>query len=471
MATSSSGTYDITVKVRPRSYNVTVGTQILHRLPTLLQTLQPKAKTFVVVTDDNVEKLHWPTLCHFFLNAGWTELDPNKTSTKPETQEQPPPPSPQPTPNPRQLPQSQLATESQSKSLPQFVHISIGPGGERNKSRATKARIEDFMLSIGCHRDCVVIAFGGGIVGDLAGFVAATFMRGVAYVQVPTTLLAIVDASVGGKTAINTTAGKNLIGAFHQPAVVFVDLHLLTSLPRRHFVNGLAEVVKMAACLDEQFFNLLEAELLSEEGALSLLPQTQPQRSGHHQHQEHYKALLQHIVQRSVELKAHVVEQDEREKGLRAVLNWGHTIGHSIESLSEPRLLHGECVAIGCVKETEIAQAVGICDDTTDTLMRVKRLFSAVGLPTSMPTEASVRALEGRDNSTENTNDSNATSNRDDATFPLPTTAVLEQMLVDKKNSGGAIKCVLLERIGKFAVDPVARVVDAAVFRAVLDRV
>ena len=221
--------------------------------------------------------------------------------------------------------------------------------------------------------------------------------------QVPTTLLAMVDASVGGKTAVNTRAGKNLVGAFHQPRLVWADLALLDTLPPRHFANGLAEAIKMAACLDAAFFNELEAA--SSRGELGqalgvgpagraakkaittvVLPSQHEegdhQRPQHHHQQQQQQQqqeqlqqqrparqrrrqrrhrhcdpqLLLRIVQRSVELKAEVVEQDERERGLRAVLNWGHTIGHGVESLMEPRLLHGECVAIGCVKEAEVSQ-------------------------------------------------------------------------------------------------------------------
>eukprot|EP00434_Breviolum_minutum_P032740 symbB.v1.2.028953.t1/scaffold3121.1/size63108/1 len=201
--------------------------------------------------------------------------------------------------------------------------------GESSKNRETKAAIEDFMLSNKCTRDSAILALGGGVVGDLAGFTAATYMRGIPVVQVPTSTMAMIDSSVGGKTALNVPAGKNLVGAFHQPKVIFADPTVLSTLSRREVVEGLAEAIKMGVIRDAQLF---ETMATNAEKIMSLDNQ-----------------LLQEVLHKAVKHKADIVAIDEKETGLRATLNYGHTIGHAIEALVSPQMLHGECVSIGCL--------------------------------------------------------------------------------------------------------------------------
>jgi 3-dehydroquinate synthase len=241
------------------------------------------------------------------------------------------------------------------------------PAGESNKTRESWARLTDQMLAKKFGRDSVVIALGGGVVGDLAGFVAATFMRGIPVLQIPTTLVAMVDASIGGKTAVDTPAGKNLVGAFHPPAVVLVDPQLLTTLPLREMRAGFAEIVKHGVIADAVYLREVASgasEMLSAGGSAS-------------------DRMLSLIV-RSVEIKADIVSRDEREEGLRKTLNFGHTIGHAVELVSGYSLLHGEAVAIGMALEGRLAEQIGVAKAGTAAAI-VKALQSA-GLPTDLPT-------------------------------------------------------------------------------------
>jgi 3-dehydroquinate synthase len=241
------------------------------------------------------------------------------------------------------------------------------PAGESNKTRESWARLTDQMLAKKFGRDSVVIALGGGVVGDLAGFVAATFMRGIPVLQIPTTLVAMVDASIGGKTAVDTPAGKNLVGAFHPPAVVLVDPQLLTTLPLREMRAGFAEIVKHGVIADDVYLREVASgasEMLSAGGSAS-------------------DRMLSLIV-RSVEIKADIVSRDEREEGLRKTLNFGHTIGHAVELVSGYSLLHGEAVAIGMALEGRLAEQIGVAKAGTAAAI-VKALQSA-GLPTDLPT-------------------------------------------------------------------------------------
>ncbi len=217
--------------------------------------------------------------------------------------------------------------------------VIVIPAGERSKSQAVKQGIEGKMFRKGCGRDTVIIAFGGGVVGDLAGYVAATYMRGLPYVQVPTTLLAMVDSSVGGKTGIDTPFGKNLIGAFWRPQLVLSDTQFLNALPRAHLVNGLIEAAKIAlTCNSGDFDYILDHVDRAVQGDLKVLT---------------------HIIRRAVATKAAVVGHDEREAGERMVLNFGHTVGHAIESLSNYRMMHGISVALGILMEAKVAQLLG----------------------------------------------------------------------------------------------------------------
>lgn len=216
------------------------------------------------------------------------------------------------------------------------------PVGERSKNRHIKAKLEDQMLSSGCDRDTLILAVGGGVVGDLAGYIAATYMRGIPYIQVPTTLLAMLDSSVGGKTGVDTTLGKNLIGAFWQPKAVISDIQCLYTLSRKQRIHGLIEALKIFLTHDADSVNYFEHNLDS------ILNIEAP--------------MLIKIIRRAVQLKAEIVTHDERENNQRAVLNFGHTIGHALESLSDYRILHGYAVALGILVEAKIAHLMGLLD-------------------------------------------------------------------------------------------------------------
>lgn len=260
------------------------------------------------------------------------------------------------------------------------------PPGEQLKTRETWSMLTDALLDQGFGRDTTIVALGGGVVGDLAGFIAATYMRGVPFVQVPTTLLAMVDASIGGKTGVDTRHGKNLVGAFHQPAAVVIDPSVLETLPVEHLRAGFAEIVKHGAIADAEYFERVASYV-------EHWPQTG-------QGLEELTAL----IRRSVEIKAGIVGGDEREHGLRKVLNFGHTIGHAIEAASEFRMLHGEAVAIGLVAEARLAERLGIA--MGGTARNIEGVCRAAGLPTAVPsipvdvllrfTRADKKAREGR---------------------------------------------------------------------------
>ena len=246
------------------------------------------------------------------------------------------------------------------------------PDGEEHKHWQTLNLVFDALLTAGCDRRTTLYALGGGVVGDMAGFAAASFMRGVPYVQVPTTLLAQVDSSVGGKTAINHPLGKNLIGAFHQPLRVVCDLEALTTLPDRELRAGLAEVVKYGPIADWSFFEWIEAH------ASDLLARD--------------LAALAHAVQRSCEIKAAIVARDERESDVRAILNFGHTFGHAIEAgLGFGQWLHGEAVAAGMVLGASLSTRLGLIDATV--AERLTALLSRLGLPTQPPNLGAERYL------------------------------------------------------------------------------
>jgi 3-dehydroquinate synthase len=271
------------------------------------------------------------------------------------------------------------------------------PDGEEHKTLASLAAIYDRLLAAGFERGSPIIALGGGVVGDVAGFAAATLLRGVPFIPVPTTLLAQVDSSVGGKTGINHPAGKNLIGAFYQPQLVLADIDTLKTLPRRQFLSGLAEVIKYGAILDADLFALIEQQLdrvLALDGDL-----------------------LRHLVRRSCELKAMVVQRDERESDYRAILNFGHTLGHAIENVTAyKRYAHGEALAIGMVFAAALSATRGHCD--REPMQRITGLLQRADLPVDLPVE-----LLGE---------------------PL-TRAVAG----DKKASGGKVKFVCLTSIGQ----------------------
>jgi pentafunctional AROM polypeptide len=266
--------------------------------------------------------------------------------------------------------------EASSLSTPPRLLTYTIPPGENSKSRSTKGVVEDWLLSQGCTRDTVIIALGGGVIGDMIGFVAATYMRGIKFVQVPTTLLAMVDSSIGGKTAIDTPAGKNLVGAFWQPSRIYIDLQFLESLPKREIINGMAEVVKTAAIWDEKEFTALEGN------AETILQAIDKKSVNGRRNLDAVASILKRIVLGSVRVKAEVVSADEREGGLRNLLNFGHSIGHAMEAILTPQILHGESVAMGMVKEAELARYLGVLDPSA--VARLTKCIASYGLPTSL---------------------------------------------------------------------------------------
>ncbi len=286
------------------------------------------------------------------------------------------------------------------------------PDGEAHKDWPTLNLIFDHLLRHGADRKTVLFALGGGVVGDITGFAAASYMRGVPFVQVPTTLLAQVDSSVGGKTAINHPLGKNMIGAFYQPRRVICDLDTLATLPARELSAGLAEVIKYGPIADPAFLAWIEAHLDA------LLARD--------------RKALAHAVKRSCEIKAWVVGQDERESGLRAILNFGHTFGHAIEAgLGYGEWLHGEAVGCGMVMAADLSAALGLVP--ADFVDRLRRLVERAGLPVTGPALGAARYLE--------------------------------LMRVDKKAEAGEIRFVVIESLGRAAMRPaddalVARVIE-----------
>ena len=272
----------------------------------------------------------------------------------------------------------------------------VVPDGEGAKTWEVLDTVHDALLANRCDRKTTIVALGGGVIGDLAGFAAATYQRGIPFIQVPTTLLALVDSSVGGKTAINHPRGKNMIGAFHQPRLVLADTDTLKTLPDREFRSGLAEVIKYGFIYDYAFLEWLEANmdalLVRDAGALT------------------------HAIKRSCEIKAEIVAQDERETGIRAWLNLGHTFGHAIEAgLGYGEWLHGEAVAAGMVTAAELSRLQGHL--SVADVSRVRRLVQRAGLPTASPQLGQQRYFD--------------------------------LMRIDKKAEDGAIRYVLLKRLGE----------------------
>lgn len=298
-----------------------------------------------------------------------------------------------------------------------LLRYNVSPG-ENNKSRETKAAVEDFLLQQGCTRDTIIIAVGGGVIGDMIGFVAATFMRGVRLIQVPTSLLSMVDSSIGGKTAIDTPLGKNFIGAFYQPQYVFVDVSFLETLPARQFINGMAEVVKTAAIWNEKEFVRLEE---FAEKFISVVTQNDIELST-------IRDDLVKTVLESIKVKADVVSSDEKEASLRNLLNFGHTIGHAIEAILTPQALHGECVSIGMIKEAELARYLGILSPVA--VARLSKCLVSYQLPVSLDDKIFSKRVGNK-------------------RHYVVIDTLLEKMLIDKKNDGSKIRCVILEAIGK----------------------
>lgn len=296
------------------SYDVHIGSGLLDRCGDLIRRAAP-AHRYVIISDDNVQRLYAQRLRDAMGNGPRTEL------------------------------------------------MTV-PAGEAHKTRERWAHLTDGLLADGFGRDTTILALGGGVIGDLAGFVAATYMRGIPFVQLPTTVLAMIDASVGGKTGVDTPAGKNLVGAFHQPRAVIADPGVLASLPAKELRSGIAEAVKHGAIADADYYDSVDREML-----VVLHAPTTP--------------AMQSILARSVEIKASIVRQDEREGGIRRNLNFGHTLGHAIESESGYTLLHGEAIAIGMVLEAKLGESLGVTEPGTVT--RLRDTLQKAGLPVATP--------------------------------------------------------------------------------------
>lgn len=290
------------------------------------------------------------------------------------------------------------------KSAGLNAQLTVIPAGERTKTLRWVSRVLDDLVKSRFERSSVLVGLGGGVMGDLTGFAAAIYLRGIPFVQVPTTLVAQVDSSVGGKTGVNHPSGKNLVGAFYQPRLVLMDIGTLKTLPRREWLGGMAEVIKYGVIQDEPFFTYLEqhmdALLEMKEDAIS------------------------HIVAQSCRIKAAVVAEDERESGRRRILNYGHTIGHALETLGRYRtFIHGEAVAIGMVQEADLSRHLGLCPQ--DVVRRQQTLIERTGLPSRLPRTTFVDLWNA--------------------------------MQHDKKVAKGRIFCVLPESIGQVRIDPLER--------------
>ena len=365
--TAQAAAQKVAIALDDRSYAITIGAGLLAD-PATYQAV-PKAATALIVTNTTVAPLYAQQL------------------------------------------QAALASKYQ------HIHTVTLPDGEAYKDWQTLNLIFDALLERGADRKTVLFALGGGVVGDMTGFAAASYMRGVPFVQVPTTLLAQVDSSVGGKTAINHPLGKNMIGAFYQPQLVVCDLGTLNTLPPRELSAGLAEIIKYGPIADMAFFDWIEANL---DALLARDP-----------------VALAHAVKRSCEIKAWVVGQDERESGIRAILNFGHTFGHAIESgMGYGAWLHGEGVGCGMVMAAHLSQRLGLVDAAF--VRRLTALISRAGLPVTGP------QLDATDSAGR----------------------YLELMRVDKKSEAGEIKFVLIDKPGSAVV----RGAPDALVREVIDQ-
>ena len=331
-----------------RSYPVIVGGGALARLPALLSGLA--AARCAVISDSNVAPLHGETVAGILRRAG------------------------------------------RATSLIPF------PAGETHKTRATKEILEDAMLTQGFGPDSLVVAAGGGVTIDLAGYVAATYMRGVPWVAVPTSLLAMADAAIGGKTGVDVPSGKNLIGAYHQPIAVLADTSFLATLPAGERLEGLAEIVKAGIIADAGLFEAIERSASNPDGGTP-------------------DALLGLLV-RSIAVKVRVVSEDERESDLRKILNYGHTVGHALERLTGYAISHGRAISIGMAAEARMSVALGLMGEGD--AARIGRVLSALGLPTRLPE-------------------------------PIEPASVLEAARVDKKARAGRIEYSLPRAIGAMA--------------------
>ena len=351
----------LNINLGERSYDIIIGANLLSKVgKTLSQVLQPSR--IVLITHPFLFQLYGDKISSGFNNQGW-------------------------------------ATD--------VFQISEG---ETAKTLKQAEIIYDGLLALKCDRKSVLVALGGGVIGDLVGFVAATYQRGIPFVQVPTTLLSQVDSSVGGKTAVNHPKGKNMIGAFYQPSLVIADLDTLQSLPKNEFRAGLAEVIKYGIIYDANLFNYLEK---NTEKILQM-----------------DEKCLTHIIKTSCAIKAKVVEKDELESHYRMILNFGHTLGHAIEALTNySRFVHGEAVAIGMVYAAKLSLHLGKCSE--ETTKRIKELVKKCGLPTEFPV--------------------------------LDAQTIVKSLYYDKKTMNNKIKFILVKEIGK--VEIIDNMPEADIFK------
>ncbi|MCI0454135.1 MAG: 3-dehydroquinate synthase [Candidatus Dadabacteria bacterium] len=336
-------------KTEDKSYEIIIGEDILKKIPQFLKK-EKSAYVYVIITDSNVTSLYGQELLKVFKNSGLNS------------------------------------------------HLIAFHAGEAHKSRDTKAWIEDEMSKLKIGRDSCIIALGGGVVGDMAGFVAATYNRGLPCIQAPTTLVSSVDSSIGGKTGVDTPYGKNLIGTFYQPWRVYIDVSTLRTLHEKEIREGLAEIIKYSVIKDEKLFEYLEKNI---EHVFSFTTK-----------------VLIHIIRRCCEIKGEVVELDEKESNLRKILNFGHTIGHAIENASNYTISHGEAISIGMVIEGEIGVELGFWNKLE--FKKLLALLKRARLPVKLHK-------------------------------PLDITRIIDTMKLDKKARRGKIEVVLPKKIGEMA--------------------
>lgn len=355
------------------SYDIEIGYDLKNKLVSDIERgLVGKVRKFAVITDTNVSDVYARPICERLLREGYE------------------------------------------------VDMFVFQAGEKSKTRETKARIEDAMLEKGYRRDCCIIAVGGGVVTDISGFIAGTFGRGVPFINYATTLLAAADASVGGKTAVDTPLATNLIGLFNQPEKVYIDIASWTTLPAREVKSGMAETIKHACMASEDMFEFLEENM---DDIMSFS-----------------QFACEYIAENNCQIKYKVVMQDERESGLREILNLGHTVGRAIETVSNYTLLHGEAVAIGLVAQALLSESLGYM--TEEQVARVIALLEKAGLPTTIPAYIDREAL-------------------------------VQKLYTDKKVRSGKLRFVLQMGIGnvvEFTPGVYARTVEEEIVRQIIDK-
>lgn len=367
-------TFNVELKrVVDDSYEIEIGYDLKNKLVDDIQRgLAGNIRKFAVITDSNVSELYARPICERLLREGYE------------------------------------------------VDMFVFPAGEKSKTRETKARIEDAMLEKGYRRDCCIIAVGGGVVTDISGFIAGTYGRGVPFINYATTLLAAADASVGGKTAVDTPLATNLIGLFNQPEKVYIDIEAWTTLPEREVRSGMAETIKHACMASEDMFEFLEENM---DDIMSFS-----------------QFACEYIAENNCQIKYKVVMQDERESGLREILNLGHTVGRAVETVSDYELLHGEAVAIGLVAQALLSESLGYM--TKEQVKRVIALLEKAGLPTSIPSYV----------------------NRD---------VLVQKLYTDKKVRSGKLRFVLQKGIGdvvEFAPGVYAKTIEEDIVREIIDK-